>query len=196
MEGLRDTNRIVVFDLDNSLLEGTFIDVCAKKYNFCQALALLRQIDNDQDNLAKRTATFLKGKSREELVEITKSIPLADDIEKVVSELKSRSQIVGIITSGYQVVAASVAERIGVDFHLATELIIDNNIVTGEVAVPLYFLHSSNSTCKHRVCKSNALQYIANKYNVELQNCIIVGDNQDDGCLSKHAGRHVNLYLK
>jgi glucosyl-3-phosphoglycerate synthase len=193
MEGLRDTNRIIVFDLDNSLLQSRFIDVCAKEYNFSQALALLRQIDNDQDNLVKRTATFLKGKSREELVEITKNIPLADDVEKVVRELKSRSQIIGIITKGYQLVAASVAERIGADFYLANELKIDDDVVTGEVAIPLYFLNSARSKCKHRVCKTNALQYIANNYNIELQNCTIISNNQDDPCLSRHAGRHVNL---
>jgi glucosyl-3-phosphoglycerate synthase len=195
MEGLGDTSKIVVFDLDNSLLESRFIDVCAKEYNFSQALALLRQIDTDEESLIKRTATFLKGKSHDELVELTASIPLADDVENVVKELRSRSQKVGIITNGYQVVAASVAERIGADFYLANELTIKDDVVTGEVTVPSYFLHNSGSKCKHRVCKTNALQYVASTYNISLQNCIIVGDSENEACLSKHAGRQVNLTI-
>ncbi len=57
-------NKMVVFDMDNTILRGRFIDDCAERFNFKQALNLLRQIDHDPVSLTIRIASFLKRQNK------------------------------------------------------------------------------------------------------------------------------------
>jgi glucosyl-3-phosphoglycerate synthase len=187
-ESNQSINKMVVFDMDNTLLQGRFIDACAKKFNFTQALALLRQIDHDPVSLTQRIASFLKGKTKADLIEVASTIQLIGDIIEVVNELKKRSFTVGIISDSYQLITEFVAKRINADFWLANELLYNEDRLTGEVLIPSYFHYSEESSCKHQVCKTNALRYVCNKYNVKFENCIVVGDSENDICMIKHAG--------
>lgn len=180
--------KMVVFDMDNTVLQGRFIDVCAKKYNFRQALALLRNIDKNSISLAKRIGSFLKAKPVQELTKLADEIPIVRDIPDVVKELKQRRYEVGIICDSYDIIAQHLAKKIGADFYLAYELRQIENISTGEVNIPSYFHYSEESTCNHPVCKTNALRHICKQQNVSMQNCIVVGDEETDACMLGHAG--------
>jgi phosphoserine phosphatase len=185
--------KMVVFDIDNTVLQGSFIDVCAEKFNFKQALVLLRQIDHDPVSLAVRTAAFLKWKKKSELLEIASGIRMAEDIVEVVNELKNRSYIIGIISDSYQLVTQYIASQINADFWMGNELQYEGELLTGEVLIPSYFHYSEESPCKHQVCKTNALCYIANKYKVKIEDCIAVGDSDNNICMIKHAGTGVTF---
>jgi len=179
---------MVVFDLDDTLLQRRFIDVCAERFNFSQALKLLRQLDHDSLTLTKRIAAFLKGKALTELTEIADSIPLVEDVAHVIEELKRRNYVVGIISDSYQVVADRISETIGADFCLANELQFEGRVLTGEVLIPSFFHYSADSKCRHQVCKTNALQFAARKFGVDLANCIVVGDGENDICMIRNSG--------
>lgn len=183
--------KIVAFDMDNTLLQKRFIDRCAEEYNFTQALALLRHLNNDPITLTIKIASFLKDKTTAELLSIASGIDLVDDTYDVVNALKERNYIIGIISDSYQLVAQCVAQKIGADFWLANELQSEAGRITGEVLIPSYFLHSEDSGCKHRVCKTNALRHICKKYNSSFGQCIVVGDSDNDICVLKHAGTGV-----
>jgi len=60
LEGL---DKLVVFDMDNTLLKGRFIDVCADEFGFKKELMDARSAETEVVPLTKRIATFLKGKS-------------------------------------------------------------------------------------------------------------------------------------
>jgi HAD superfamily phosphoserine phosphatase-like hydrolase len=182
------TKKMVVFDMDNTLLRGRFIDTCSQQYNFTQALGLLRQIDHDPVSLTVRIASFLKDRSKSELIGIAEGIPMVDDIVTVVNELKKRSFIVGIISDSYQLITDHFAKKLGADFAMGNELQYEGEILNGQVLIPSYFHYSEQSTCKHQVCKTNALRYITNKHRVKLQDCVVVGDSENDICMIKHAG--------
>src|SRR5687768_2622914 len=100
----KEKKKMVVFDMDNTLLKGRFIDKCAKEFNFSQALNLLRQIDKNPISLTVRVASFLRGKSKQELLSIADNIPVVDDASTVIRELKSRRYRIGIISDSYQFV--------------------------------------------------------------------------------------------
>jgi HAD superfamily phosphoserine phosphatase-like hydrolase len=182
--------------MDNTLLQQRFIEVCAEKFKFQQALSLLRQIDNDPISLTQRIAWFLRDRKRSELAEIAASIPLVPDIFEVVENLKKHSYIIGIISDSYQLVTKMVAEKINADFELANELQFMGDHVTGEVLIPSYFHYSSHSTCKHQVCKTNALRYICNAYETRFEDCIMIGDSDNDVCALEHAGMGVAFCSK
>src|SRR4030095_4250080 len=102
MNKVKEGTKLVVFDMDSALLQSRFIDVCAKEFNFYQALTLLRQIDNDGVSLSNRIASFLTGKNIRQLHEIASAIPLVRDIDVVAEELRERGCVIGIMTDSYQ----------------------------------------------------------------------------------------------
>ncbi len=180
--------KLVVFDMDNTLLQDRFIEVCARHYKFEQALSLLRHIDNDPVSLTKRIGWFLKDRKRAEMIEIAGSIPLVPGIENVVENLKQRGYIIGIISDSYQLVTRLVADKINADFELANELQTIGDHITGEVLIPSYFKYTGESTCTHSVCKTNALRYICKAYQAKIEDCIVIGDSENDVCMLSHAG--------
>lgn len=190
------SGRMVVFDMDNTLLQERFIDVCAERFKFKQALVLIRQIDNDPVSITRRIACFLKGLSKKELLETLESIPLIEDSLAVIEELRRRSKIIGIISDSYQLVTQLIAEKINADFYLANELQIELGKVTGQILIPSYFHYSEESTCKHQVCKTNALRFITKKYGLKLEDCVYVGDSASDICVVQHAGLGVSFCTK
>jgi glucosyl-3-phosphoglycerate synthase len=180
--------KMIVFEMDNTILQGRFIDTCAKKYNFRQALALLQNIDKNSISLTKRIASFLKGKSVQELEKVADDMPMVKDMHEVMQQLKQRNYIIGIITDSYQVVAQHIAQRIGADFYLSYELEVNEGSATGGVCIPSHFYYSEKSSCDHPVCKTNALRYVCELQGVSMHNCIVVGDSENDLCMVRHAG--------
>lgn len=182
---------MLVLDMDHTLLQKRFLERCSEQYNFRQALSLLEQLDDDPFNVNVRAAPFLKGKNMNELLVIVSHFPLIEDISEVVSQLKKQSYIIGIISSGYQPIAEFLAKQIRADFCLATELEVEEDSPTGEALIPACFYHSSKSSCQHSICKTNALRHICGRYSVELGNCIVVSDSDNDLCMLKHAGTSI-----
>lgn len=190
-ENLSDFNKMIVFDLDNTILKGKFIDTCAKEFGFTQVLEDLRFNEKDPIILTKRIGLLLKGKTMDDLLRVVSGIEVVADIQKVVKELKQKKYIVGIISHSYVLIANYVKQKIGADFTYANQLEFFEGKATGEVNLPSYFFASPESICGHSYCKSNALQYACEKYNVSLKNCIAVGDDKDDRCILAHAGKAV-----
>ncbi|MGB8192545.1 MAG: HAD family hydrolase, partial [Chitinophagaceae bacterium] len=143
--------KMVVFDMDNTLLQGRFIDSCAKKYNFRQALALLRNIDTNSISLTKRIGSFLKDKPVQELVRIADEMPLINDVSDVMKELKQRNYIVGIISDSYELITNHIAKKTGADFSISYGLANNDDLATGEVHIPSCFYFNENSSCEHPI---------------------------------------------
>jgi glucosyl-3-phosphoglycerate synthase len=200
-EQLKNAKKMVVFDMDDTILKGRFVDIFARQYNLTETLAEIRKKITDSTLRTKAIAKLFREKNFGELIEIVNSIDTIADINKVVDTLHERGYIVGIITDSYDFVANHIKHKIGADFFLANELEFSNSIATGEVKIPSFFFHNDHSSCLHTLCKSNALDHILQKYDIDHGNCIAVGDSENDICMVKKAGfgiafRSKNEYLK
>jgi len=187
-EQVRGLKKMAIFDMDNTILRGRFIDTCASVFGFERELRILRTSENDPVILTKQIARLLKGKSFGELLKVAEGIPLVDDIEPTVKELKARGYIVGIISDSYDFVTGHIRNRIGADYSLSNVLEFSGGLATGEVQLPSFFFNHSASLCKHNICKTNALQDIARQYDVNLSNCIAIGDSANDLCMIQKSG--------
>ena len=116
---------------------------------------------------------------------------IINDVKEVIAELKEKKYLIGIISNSYSLITNYIKQKIGADFSLANILEFLEGKTTGEVNLPYYFFGSQESICGHSFCKTNALQYACEKYNVLLKNCIVVGDSMDDRCVVGHAGKGV-----
>ena len=183
------THKLVVFDMDHALLQEPYADACAKHYNFRQALNLVKQIDDDVVSLTRRTAAFLRDRSKKELVDLAENIPLVPGIGETIFELRNRQYHIGIITHSYQFVSQIVARKIGADFELSNELVFMAGNATGEVLIPSYFHYNYESNCRHQVCKTNALRYICRQYQLKVNDCIVIGVGEGNECILDKAGK-------
>jgi phosphoserine phosphatase SerB len=188
-EQLSAFRKMVLLDMDNTILQGRFIDTIARRYGFEQKLAELRQKESDPVILTKRIGLLLKGRSMEEMLEVISAIPIVPDLKSVVTELKKRGYRIGIISNSYRLICNYVKQEIGADFALANRLEFLEGKATGEVGMPSYFFPAPDALCKHGLCKTHALQYACEKHHVRMANCIAVGDSADDACMIAYAGR-------
>ncbi|MEO5581466.1 MAG: HAD-IB family phosphatase [Saprospiraceae bacterium] len=187
-EQLFTLEKLIIFDMDNTLLQGRFVDLCAAKFNFKLELMDIRSNERDAIVLTKRIATLLKGKSIGELIEVADNIPVVEGTKEIIVELKARGYIIGIISDSYDCVTNHIKNKLGMDFSLSNELEFSKSISTGEVKIPSFFFNHVSSLCKHSLCKTNALLSITQKYNIKRENSIAIGDSINDLCMIKEAG--------
>ncbi len=192
-ESLKGLDKMVIFDMDNTLLQGRFIDTCAKMYGFDKELLHLRSMESDPVIMTKNIAKLMKGLNISQVLAVADSIPLIDDAVEVSNELKRRGYIIGIISDSYDVVTNHVKTKIGADFSLANELEFSKSVATGEVKLPSFFFNHPGSICKHTMCKTNAVQHILGHYKIEMSNTIAVGDSHNDLCMIRNAGIGVSF---
>jgi HAD superfamily phosphoserine phosphatase-like hydrolase len=190
-EKLSSYHRMVIFDMDDTILKGRFIDECARKFGFMAHLEDLRADEKDPIILTKRIGLLLKGRTMDDLLEIAAGMKMVEDIRTVISALKQKKYLIGIISSSYTLITNYIRQNIGADFALACQLEFIEGKATGEVNLPYYFFGSPESPCGHSFCKTNVMQYACEKYNVQLKNCIAIGDSKDDRCMIGHAGKGI-----
>ena len=190
-EELATFHKMVIFDMDDTILKGRFINECAKKFGFFPLLEDLRAREKDPVILTKRIGLLLKGRTIDDLLTVADDMQIVDDIKEVIAALKEKNYLIGIISNSYSLITNYIKQKIGVDFSLACILEFQEGKTTGEVNLPYYFFGSNESICGHSFCKTNALQYACEKYNVLLKNCIVIGDSKDDRCMVGHAGKGI-----
>jgi len=185
---LNHLSKLIAFDMDDTLLQGRFIDACAQAFDFKGDLMEIRSIESNEVIITKRIATLLKGISINELIEVADSIPIVPDAKEVIAELKERGYISGIISDSYDCITNHIKNKLGMSFSLSNELEFSKSVCTGEVKLPSFLFSSSKSICKHVLCKTNALLSILDKYEIQKENCIAIGDSINDLCMVKEAG--------
>ncbi|MFZ0282371.1 MAG: HAD-IB family phosphatase [Bacteroidales bacterium] len=199
-ESLLGMEKMIIFDMDNTLLEGSFITTAAEEFNFKDELIRIVTEYGNPYTRTKSIARLLKNKSFDEILEVTDKIKIIDDAPFVIRELKKKGYICGIISDSYDVVTNHLKNKLKMDFSIANELEFSRSVATGEVKVPSAFMKNKHSKCNHDFCKANVLFQLAEKYAIDIKNIIAVGDSENDICLIRDSGigiafRSQNNYL-
>ena len=190
---LKSLEKLMIFDMDNTLLKGRFIDVCADRFNFKDTLMEIRYNESDPIIITKLVAKLLEGKNIHELIEIAESIEIISDARNIIYEMKRRGFIVGIVSDSYDCITQHIKNKLDMDFALSNELEFSKSICTGEVKLPSFYFSNNNSICKHKICKTNAVLNLLEKYNIKLENTIAIGDSFNDLCMIKQVGLGISF---
>jgi phosphoserine phosphatase SerB len=189
---LEQPQKMIVFDMDNTLLMGSFIHTAAEKFGFTRQLhELIHQYNNYVRTV--KIAQLLEGKSFGELIGVAESIPLIGDAVQVVRELQMRGYVCGIISDSYRCITNHLKNLLGLDFTIGNELEFVNSISTGEVKIPSQFLKDKLSLCEHDHCKANMLLHVLNRFGIQVDQTVAVGDGENDVCMVRVAGRGVSF---
>ncbi len=199
-ESLLGLEKMIIFDMDNTIFEGSFITTAAEEFDFKNELIRIITEYSNPYIRTKSIAKLMRGRSFAEIIEVADKIKIVDDASYVIRELKKKGYVCGIISDSYDIVTNHIKNKLKMDFSVGNELEFSKSIATGEVKVPSAFMRNEHSKCNHDFCKSNVLFQLAGKYNIDVRNIISVGDSENDICLIKESGigiafRSQNNYL-
>jgi len=190
---IKHLNKLIIFDMDETILMGRFIYETAKKYGFESSITDIITKNHEPYIITKLIANLLKDMDLMQIYEIVDRIKIVPDLERIIKILKNRGYIIAIVSDSYNVVTEHIKKKINADISLSNELEVKNNKITGEVTIPSYFIRKDNSFCSHSICKSNAVKYLTEKYNIPTSNIIAVGNGENDICMVKMAGIGVSF---
>ena len=180
--------RLLVFDMDGTLIAERFIFQLAHRFGFEAKLKEIRARRIPEYEKTRDIASLLKGLSAEEIVDTFGQIPLSPGVQTTVEELKKDGHVLAIISDSYTIATERLKERLGFDYTIANELVVRRGRITGEVKMPLNWPDSKKGCRKHAICKLNSMLSLSQKTEIPLERTIAVGDNIADICMLKYAG--------
>jgi len=192
-ELVKQPRKMIVFDMDQVLLQGSFIQTAAERFGFTRELADIQAQDKSNFIKTQKIGRLLEGRTFAELILVVESIPLIGDALQVIRELQVRGYVCGIISDSYHSIANHVKNLLGLDFTLGNELEFQKSVATGEVRIPSQLLKDKFSQCEHDHCKSNMFQYILHRFGISLADAVAVGDGENDICMVKMAGTGISF---
>jgi len=182
--------KLIIFDMDGTLIKDRGIFVIAEKMNFKDDL--LRLINYDGMDFYKKSieiAKLTKGMNVKDLLDIFNRIPMQDNLEKIIKEIKNRNIITAIATDSYSFLADNLGHRLDFDYIFANNLIINNDIITGELEIHNKELIKDFYSGKiYSICKSYVLEQLCKKLKISIGESIAIGDGKVDIGMIKKAG--------
>jgi glucosyl-3-phosphoglycerate synthase len=189
----KQPRKMIVFDMDHVLLQGSFIQAAAERFGFTRELKDIQAQPKSNYIKTQKIARLLEGRTFAELIHVVESIPLIGDAVHTIRELQIRGYVCGIISDSYHSIANHVRNLLGLDFTLGNELEFQKSVATGEVKIPSQLLRDRFSQCEHDHCKSNMFQYILHRFGISLADAVAVGDSENDICMVKMAGTGISF---
>ncbi len=186
----RRNRRLVVFDMDSTLIDAEVIDELAKEAGVGEQVAAITESAmrgelDFKESFARRMA-LLKGLDESVLEGVTKRLQLTEGAEALMSTLKRLGYKTAILSGGFDYFAERVQEKLGIDYVYANQLEIVDGKVTGNV--------SGEVVDGQR--KAQLLREIAAGENIDLEQVIAVGDGANDLPMLSIAGLGIAFRAK
>ncbi len=165
--------KLVVFDLDNVIIDGEGIDEIGKLVNVEDQIAAITeqamQGELNFETSIKQRVALLEGAAVDDIKKLADEMPLMAGAEETVKSLKENGFDVIIISGSFDIIANTIKQKLPVDEIFTNSLVSKDGVLTGEVTGPLV------SGTKLDILK----EYIADA-GYTLDECISVGDGAND----------------
>lgn len=179
------TKKLIVFDVENTLLADKYIDAVAKELDLEIQASRINEQEREgnlsfKDALQAR-ARLLKGMKMEALEQITENLVLTPGALELVEALKKMGFKIALISSGFTILTKKIFEhsRAGVDYAFANELIVDEHgVLTGTIQEPV--IDESK--------KNELLEFIADVEGLAKEEIIAISDGQEEGIFLNQCG--------
>ena len=186
----RRNRRLVVFDMDSTLIEAEVIDELAKHAGVGdQVVAItesaMRGELDFKESFAQRLA-LLEGLDQSCLQEIADNLKLTEGAEKLISTLKVLGYKTAIISGGFVYFGEIIKNKLGMDYVFANQLEIIDGKLSGKVCGDV--IDASR--------KAELVKELAQKEKIHLQQVIAVGDGANDLKMLSIAGLGIAFRAK
>ncbi|MDY6958839.1 MAG: haloacid dehalogenase-like hydrolase [Halobacteriota archaeon] len=187
---------LLVFDMDNTLLDGRVIVALAREIGFeTELYDILGRFGKGGlagYEVSNYLAAFLEGMTPEEVVRIVSEIPLASGAETTIKELGKRYKV-AILSDSYTIAANHVKEEISADIVLANILEVSCGKLTGNLLNVYRWKHDQPGCKRHGICKVGALGILANSLGLSIEETVVIGDGPPDACAMRFAGMGIGF---
>lgn len=186
----RRTKRLIVFDVDSTLIQGEVIEMLAERAGAGDAVAAITEAAmrgelDFAESLHHRVST-LAGLPASVVDEVAAQIELTPGARTTVRTLRRLGFKCGVVSGGFRQVIEPLAADLQLDFVAANELEIVDGKLTGRVT----------GAVVDRAGKAEALREFAAQMGVPLEQTVAVGDGANDIDMLSTAGLGVAFNAK
>ena len=186
----RRTRRLVVFDMDSTLIEHEVIDELAIEAGVGDQVAKITEAamhgELDFNESFERRVGLLKGLDESVLASIAANLKLTEGAEELIAQLKRTGYKTAILSGGFTYFAKHLQNKLGFDYIYANELDIVDGKVTGRVVGEIV----------NGERKAQLLREIAEREGIHLEQTIAVGDGANDLPMLSIAGLGIAFRAK
>jgi phosphoserine phosphatase len=186
----RRNKRLIVFDVDSTLIQGEVIEMLAERAGAGEAVAAITEAAmrgeiDFTESLHQRVAT-LAGLPAEVIDEVADLVQLTPGARTTIRTLRRLGFHCGVVSGGFRQVIDPLAHELMLDFVAANELEVVDGRLTGRVVGPII----------DRAGKAKALRDFANQAGVPMEQTVAVGDGANDIDMLNAAGLGVAFNAK
>ncbi len=178
----RRVKRLVVFDLDSTLVQTEIIDELAQVAGKGpQVHAITEEAmagTMDFRTALQRRVELLAGLEENALAEVYGRLPFTPGAQELIGVLQRMGYRTAVISGGFSYFTERIAERLGLDYAYGNRLEVENGVLTGRVAEPVIDGQG----------KAEILEEIARKEHIHLDQVIAIGDGANDLPMLQKAG--------
>ncbi len=186
----RKSKRVVVFDMDSTLVAAEGIDLLARRAGVeAEVAAITREAmagKLDFESALRRRVALLRGLPESVLAEVEASLPLTPGAAEAVDALKRLGFRLGLLSGGFTCFTEPLRRRLGIDYAFANTLEIEAGVLTGGLTGPV--LDAAG--------KAARLAEIASREGVPLDQVVGVGDGANDIPMLQAAGLGIAFRAK
>lgn len=186
----RRNRRLVVFDMDSTLIQHEVIDELAIAAGVGERVAAITESamrgEIDFKESFRQRLALLKGLDAGVLEGIAGQLQLTEGAERLFANLRALGYKTAIVSGGFTYFGKHLQRRLGVDYLYANALEIEDGRVTGRVAGEIVDGQR----------KAALLQELAARENIRLEQVIAVGDGANDLPMLNIAGLGVAFHAK
>lgn len=186
----RRAKRLVVFDVDSTLIQGEVIEMlaahvgCEEQVREITEAAMRGELDF-AESLRRRVA-LLEGLDEKVLGEVGSTLELTAGARTTIRTLKRLGFYCGVVSGGFTSVITGLADELQLDFCAANTLEVVDGKLTGRVVGDIV----------DRPGKAVALRRFAEEVGVSLAQCVAVGDGANDIDMLNAAGLGIAFNAK
>jgi len=186
----RRNRRLILFDMDSTLIQCEVIDELAKVAGVGEQVAAITESAmrgeiGFRESFHQRIA-LLKGMPETVLNGIADNLPITEGAPRLISNLKKLGYKVGILSGGFTYFAHRLQKELGIDYVHANELDFVDGRLSGKVKGEIVDGER----------KALLLKQIAAENGFSLKQVIAVGDGANDIPMLKLAGLGVAFHAK
>lgn len=188
--GLRSAKRLVMLDMDSTLIVQEVIDLLAAKAGVAEEVSAITQKamagEMDFAQSLQARVSLLAGLNESMLSEVRNEITLTQGAEKLILTLHLKGHKVGVVSGGFIDVIEPILKELKIDFYRANKLQILNGKLTGKLEGEII----------DRAAKLKALVEFAKNEGVQMSQTVAIGDGANDLDMIESAGLGVAFNAK
>jgi phosphoserine phosphatase len=186
----RRNRRLVVFDMDSTLIQCEVIDELAHLAGVGEQVSEITERamrgELDFKSSFRERLALLKGLPIEAAESFADRLPLTDGARRLISVLKMLGYKTAICSGGFSLFGQRLQQDLGIDYVFANELEVENGVLTGRV-------HGEIVDGQR---KAELMRMLAHDLGLSLHQVIAVGDGANDLPMIQQAGLGIAFRAK